>query len=178
MAKNRDKSGHFNNFPAQAARKLTKSGQILWISYTRTKSGQFPQVSQIRDNVPNIGTTKSNASIKVILHTLWQLLRFLPQRQQLIINVSDFLKKLWNPFTLWKGCPTHHRGLIRFCISDRYLSTKSFWRIGIRLACIKIILNALKELPNSSSWFNQVRNFRNEICQPQDRNDHVRYDLA
>ena len=27
MAKNQDKSGQFNNFPAQAARKVTKSGQ-------------------------------------------------------------------------------------------------------------------------------------------------------
>ena len=79
MAKNRDKSGHFTNFPAQEARKLTKSGQILRIflhkkkavpifsqgplylgrkSKIGTKSGQFPQMSRIRDSVPKIGTTK------------------------------------------------------------------------------------------------------------------------
>jgi hypothetical protein len=66
MAKNRDKSGQFNNFPAQAARKLTKSGRnrdrlylfpslkILsqFLSQGNLKSGQN------RDNVPKIGTSK------------------------------------------------------------------------------------------------------------------------
>jgi hypothetical protein len=44
---------------------------------------------------------------------------FAATREQAIINVSDFLKEVWNLFTLWKSCPTNHRGLIRFRISDR-----------------------------------------------------------
>ena len=43
----------------------------------------------------------------------------LPQGRQAIINVWDFPREVWNLFTLWKSCPTHHRGLIRFRISDR-----------------------------------------------------------
>ena len=48
-----------------------------------------------------------------------QLIRLLPQGKQAIINASDFPEEIWNLFTLWKSCPTHHRGLIRFRISDR-----------------------------------------------------------
>ena len=43
----------------------------------------------------------------------------LPQGKQAIINVWDFPREVWNLFTLWKSCPTHHRGLIWFRISDR-----------------------------------------------------------
>ncbi len=39
--------------------------------------------------------------------------------KQAIINVWDFPREIWNLFTLWKSCPTHHRGLIWFRISDR-----------------------------------------------------------
>jgi hypothetical protein len=46
---------------------------------------------------------------------------FAATREQAIINVSDFLQEVWNLFTLWKICPTHHRGSIRFRISDRKL---------------------------------------------------------
>ena len=38
--------------------------------------------------------------------------------------------------------------------------------------------HALKELPISSSWFDQVPNFRQEIRQSHYRNDPVKYDLA
>ena len=48
-----------------------------------------------------------------------QLLRLLPHGKQAIINVWDFPREIWNLFTLWKSCPTHHRGLIWFRISDR-----------------------------------------------------------
>ena len=48
-----------------------------------------------------------------------QLFRLQPQREQAIINVSDFPEVIWNLFTLKKCCLTHHRGLIRFRISDR-----------------------------------------------------------
>jgi hypothetical protein len=68
--KNRDKSGQFKKIPAQAARKLTKSGQnrdriykfstqkvcpdfftsTLGIYEENLKSGQFPKMRRIRDN--------------------------------------------------------------------------------------------------------------------------------
>ena len=38
--------------------------------------------------------------------------------------------------------------------------------------------HAQEELPNSSSWFDQVPNFRQEIRQSHYRNDPVKYDLA
>ena len=38
--------------------------------------------------------------------------------------------------------------------------------------------HAQEVLPNSSSWFDQVPNFRQEIRQSHYRNDPVKYDLA
>jgi hypothetical protein len=38
--------------------------------------------------------------------------------------------------------------------------------------------HALKELPDSSSWLDQVPNFRQEIRQSLYRNDPVKYDLG
>ena len=60
-AKDRDKLGQFKNFQAQSARKLTKSGRnkvrfykfpIQTLMKKNVKSGPFPQMSRIRDNVP------------------------------------------------------------------------------------------------------------------------------
>jgi hypothetical protein len=38
--------------------------------------------------------------------------------------------------------------------------------------------HALEDLPDSSSWFDQVPNFRQEIRQSHYRNDPVKYDLS
>ena len=38
--------------------------------------------------------------------------------------------------------------------------------------------HSLKELPNSSSWFDLVAKLRHDVCQSHYRNDPVKYDLA
>lgn len=53
-AKNKDKSGQFDNFPAQAARKLTKSGQ----------NGDIFEKFLYQKDCPNFFTRKSKIGTK------------------------------------------------------------------------------------------------------------------
>jgi hypothetical protein len=86
MAKNQDKSGHFNNFPAQAVRILTKSGQILRISYTKKRLSRFfhkvvPLVFRIKSKI-RTGRLKALCELGSISMRTLGITRLLPTSLQ------------------------------------------------------------------------------------------------